>query len=45
VHTNGEESCSLGFFVGVINDYELGNWVVRREIRPNYGKSVLLMDS
>jgi hypothetical protein len=32
----------IGIAVGVIIDCELGNWVVRREIRANHGKSLPL---
>jgi hypothetical protein len=45
VQVDGEEGCGLGIVVGVINDCEPGNWVVRREIRANHRKSVPLVDS
>jgi hypothetical protein len=38
----GQSGCELGIILNITNDFEPGNWVVRREIRANHRKSAPL---
>jgi hypothetical protein len=38
VQGDGEDSCGLGIFLGVISDYEPKKWVMRRELEIAIGR-------